>query len=44
MESEDIQKSDEINLSNRGLAATIAVFQHGWMLKPKKVFGNRISA
>jgi hypothetical protein len=27
MESEDIQKSDEINLCNRGLTATIAVFQ-----------------
>jgi hypothetical protein len=28
MESEDIQKSDEINLCNRGFTATIAVFQH----------------
>jgi hypothetical protein len=28
MESEDVQKSDEINLCNRGLTATIAVFQH----------------
>jgi hypothetical protein len=28
MESEDVQKSDEINLCNLGLTATIAVFQH----------------
>jgi hypothetical protein len=28
MESEDFQKSDEINLCNRGLTAAIAVFQH----------------
>jgi hypothetical protein len=27
MESEDVQKSDEINLCNLGLTATIAVFQ-----------------
>jgi hypothetical protein len=28
MESEDVLKSDEINMRNRGLTATIVVFQH----------------
>ena len=37
MESEDVQKTDVINLCNIGLTATIAVFQHIYLLFPPQL-------